>query len=160
MDFPAARKDLLMEAGLSCLMDGFTVRVQAVGGEGALPALLLPFFIFRWTAESHYQQQCQGFEDFWPNYLFALWVAVKSTCCQGGLAIVPAVQGWEEKASWKGLCGGFVSDGAGWLGLHARSPSVQVLQDSLQDLDGVNEVQVRSYLALDSIRGCANAFFG
>lgn len=43
MDLPAARKDLLVEAGLSHLTDGFTVRVQAVGGEGALPALLLPF---------------------------------------------------------------------------------------------------------------------
>lgn len=32
-----------MEAGLICLMDGFRVRVQAVGGEGVLPALLLLF---------------------------------------------------------------------------------------------------------------------
>ena len=31
--------------------------------------------------------------------LFVLRVAVKSMCCQGDLAIVPAVQGWEKKAS-------------------------------------------------------------
>lgn len=43
MDFSAAWKHLLMEAGLSCLVNGFRVKVQAAGGEGALPALLLPF---------------------------------------------------------------------------------------------------------------------
>lgn len=32
-----------MEAGLSCLLHGFTARLQAVGREGALPARLLPF---------------------------------------------------------------------------------------------------------------------
>lgn len=32
-----------MEAGLSSLLGGFTARLQAVGREGALPALLLPF---------------------------------------------------------------------------------------------------------------------
>ena len=103
MDFRAARKDVLMEAGLSCLTDGFTVRVQAVGGEGALPALLLPFFIFRWTAESHYQQQWQGFEDFWPNYLICAASSSEIHVLSGRLSYCASCTGVGEKGLMKGL---------------------------------------------------------
>lgn len=77
---------------------------------------------------------------------------MKSVCCQGDLAIVPAVQGCEKKASWKGLCR------LAWAA--GTFPAVQVLWDFLQDLDEVSEVQVRWYHVLDSIRGPANASFG
>lgn len=62
-------------------------------------------------------------------------------CCQSDLAIVPALQGWEKKASGRGLYGGFVSAGAGCLGLRAPSNAVRVLQDLPQDPNEVNEVQ-------------------
>lgn len=84
---------------------------------------------------------------------------MKSMCCQGDLAIVPAVQDWEKEASGKSWCGGVVSDGAG-IGLCACSPAEQVLQDFLQALGEGDDGHVRCYHVLGSICGCKDAFFG
>lgn len=81
------------------MTDGFTVRVQAVGGEGALPAFLLPFLFSCEWQNLITNSTGRGLKISGLIILFALRVAVKSMCCQGDLAIVPAVQGWEKKAS-------------------------------------------------------------
>lgn len=126
----------------------------------ALPALLLPFLFSGEPQNLITNGSGRALKISGLIILFVLRVAVRSMCCQSDLAIVPAVQGWEKKASGKGLHGGFVSAGAGCLGLRAPSNAIRVLQDLLQDLDGVNEVQARSCHGLDSICGCVNAFIG
>lgn len=86
-----------MEAGLSSLLGGFTARLQAVGREGALPALLLPF-LFSGELQNlitHSSGRALKISDLIIS--FVLWVAVKSTCCQGDLAVVAAVQQWEKR---------------------------------------------------------------
>lgn len=76
-----------MEAGLSCFLDGFTARLQAVGKEGALPALLLPFFSGELhNLITHSSGRALKISDLIIS--FALRVAVKSMCCQGDFAVV------------------------------------------------------------------------
>lgn len=79
----------MMEAGLSRFWDGFTARLQAVGKEGALPALLLPFFFFSDELQSlitHSSGRTLKISDLIIS--FALRVAVKSMCCQGYFVVV------------------------------------------------------------------------
>lgn len=107
----------------------------------ALPALLLPFLFSGEPQNLITNGSGRALKISGLIILFVLRLAVRSMCCQSDLAIVPAVQGWEKKASGRGLHGGFVSAGAGCLGLRAPSNAVWVLQDLPQDPNGVNEVQ-------------------
>lgn len=102
------------------MLDGFTARLQAVGREGALPALLLAI-LFSGELQnliSHGSGRALKISDLIISS--ALQVAVKFMCCQGDFAAA-AVERWEKKPSWKGSCRGFASHSAGWLGLPARS---------------------------------------
>lgn len=88
-----------METGLSCFLGSFTARLQAVGREGALPALLLPF-LFSGELQNlttHGSGRALKISDLIIS--FALQIAVKSMCCQGDFAVVAAMQLWEKKAS-------------------------------------------------------------